>query len=155
MNFPSEQASELRALALYRHVLNVTGEDLRESKPNRDGTTFLVFLNKAVKPHAGEENHIFPDNLPTHHPGGRELTGEEPLYTLPFHPRRFVLTKPDRDLFEITTRQSIWCGHSSASTFWSSKSSTTWVTGTRKRNPQLEQRRLTRSSPGSDSPQPT
>ncbi len=48
-------------------ALNVgTGEVLGECKPNRNGETFLAFLKKAVKPHAGKEIHIVLDNLSTH-----------------------------------------------------------------------------------------
>ncbi|WP_216589336.1 hypothetical protein [Streptomyces brasiliscabiei] len=34
--------------------------------PNRNGATFLAFLEKAVKPCAGQEVPIVPDNLSPH-----------------------------------------------------------------------------------------
>lgn len=38
-------------------ALNVTtGEVLGQCRPNRNGTTFLAFLKKAVKPHTGKES---------------------------------------------------------------------------------------------------
>ncbi|WP_327249911.1 transposase [Streptomyces sp. NBC_01320] len=43
-----------------------TGEVIGECKPNRNGATFLAFLKKAVKPHAGKEIHVVLDNLSTH-----------------------------------------------------------------------------------------
>ena len=47
-------------------ALNVgTGEVLGECRPSRDGDTFLAFLKKAVKPHAGKEIHVVLDNLST------------------------------------------------------------------------------------------
>src|SRR5689334_22020352 len=48
-------------------ALNVrTGEVVGECRPSRDGDTFLAFLKKAVKPHAGKEVHVVLDNLSTH-----------------------------------------------------------------------------------------
>ncbi|MFE2706974.1 hypothetical protein [Streptomyces mirabilis] len=34
-----------------------------ECRPKRNGATFLAFLKKPVKPHAGKEMHIVLDNL--------------------------------------------------------------------------------------------
>lgn len=48
-------------------ALNVTtGEVLGECKPNRNGASFLTFMKKAVKPHAGKKSHVVLDNLSTH-----------------------------------------------------------------------------------------
>jgi len=48
-------------------ALNVaTGEVIGECKPSRNGTDFLAFLKKAVKPHAGKDIHVVLDNLSTH-----------------------------------------------------------------------------------------
>ena len=43
-----------------------TGEVVGECRPSRDGDTFLAFLKKSVKPHAGKEIHVVLDNLSTH-----------------------------------------------------------------------------------------
>ncbi|MFF4094666.1 IS630 family transposase [Streptomyces sp. NPDC001834] len=67
-------ATEKRTHDYVRHgttnlfaALNVTtGEVLGECRPNRNGATFLAFLKKAVKPHAGKEIHVVLDNLSTH-----------------------------------------------------------------------------------------
>jgi DDE superfamily endonuclease len=48
-------------------ALNVgTGDVTGECYPVRDGATFLAFLKKAVKPHAGKDIHVVLDNLSTH-----------------------------------------------------------------------------------------
>jgi hypothetical protein len=40
-------------------ALNVgTGEVFGQCTPNRNGDTFLAFLKKAVKPHAGTDGHV-------------------------------------------------------------------------------------------------
>jgi transposase len=67
-------ATEKRAHDYVRHgttnlfaALNVgTGEILGECTPARDGAHFLAFLKNAVKPHAGKDIHVVPDNLSTH-----------------------------------------------------------------------------------------
>ncbi|MEV5084311.1 transposase [Streptomyces sp. NPDC056159] len=67
-------ATEKRTHDYIRHgttnlcaALNVaTGQVLGECRPNRNGATFLAFLKKAVKSHAGKEIHIVLDNLSTH-----------------------------------------------------------------------------------------
>jgi transposase len=67
-------ATEKRTHDYVRHgttnlfaALNVgTGEVFGECRSSRDGDTFLAFLKKAVKPHAGKEIHVVLDNLSTH-----------------------------------------------------------------------------------------
>jgi len=67
-------ATEKRTHDYVRHgttnlfaALNVaTGEVIGECKPNRNGKSFLAFVKKAVKPHAGKDIHVVLDNLSTH-----------------------------------------------------------------------------------------
>ncbi|EXU67331.1 hypothetical protein Z951_15725 [Streptomyces sp. PRh5] len=50
-------------------ALNVTtGEVLSECESNRNGASFLAFLEKARKPHAGTQIHVVLDNLSTYKP---------------------------------------------------------------------------------------
>ena len=80
-------ATEKRTHDYVRHgttnlfaVLNVgTGEVVGVCRPSRDGDTFLAFLKKSFKPHAGKEIHVVLDNLSTHTtPEVNESLGEEP-----------------------------------------------------------------------------
>lgn len=67
-------AAEKRTHDYVRHgttnlfaALNVgTGEVFGECTPTRDGTDFLAFLKKAVKPHEGKDIRVVLDNLSTH-----------------------------------------------------------------------------------------
>ncbi|GAA0895148.1 MULTISPECIES: transposase [Streptomyces violaceusniger group] len=71
-----EGAVEKRTHDYVRHgatnlfaALNVTtGEVLSECKSNRNGASFLAFLEKAIKAHAGTQIHVVLDNLSTYKP---------------------------------------------------------------------------------------
>jgi len=67
-------ASEKRTHDYVRHgttnlfaAFNVgTGQVFGECAPNRNGTSFLAFLKKAVQPHRDQQVHVVLDNLSTH-----------------------------------------------------------------------------------------
>src|SRR4029078_6134572 len=88
-------ATEKRTHDYVRHgttnlfaALNVgTGEVCGEARPTRDGDTFLAFLKKSVKPHAGKEIHVVLDNLSTHTtPEVKEWLEKNPKGEFPFTP---------------------------------------------------------------------
>ena len=90
-------------------ALNVgTGEVFGECRPSRDGDTFLAFLKKAVKPHAGKEIHVVLDNLSTHTtPRRQDLAGEEPERHFHFTPVGSSWINQIETWFGIITRQAI------------------------------------------------
>jgi hypothetical protein len=99
-------ATEKRTHDYVRHgttnlfaALNVaTGEVLGECRPSRDGGSFLAFLKKAVKPHAGKEVHAVLDNLSTHTtPEVKAWLKKNPNVQFHFTPVVF-LDQPDRNL---------------------------------------------------------
>ncbi len=67
--------------------------------PDRTGERFLAFLRQAVKPHASKEIHVVLDNLSTHTtPDITAWLQRHSNVHVPFHPGRFELAQPDRDL---------------------------------------------------------
>lgn len=109
-------AAEKRTHDYVRHgttnlfaALNVgTGEVFGECKPNRNGATFLGFLKKAVKPHAGKEIHIVLDNLSTHTtPEVKAWLAENPHVHFHFTPVGSSWLNQIENWFGIITRQSI------------------------------------------------
>jgi transposase len=90
-------------------ALNVgTGEVFGECKPNRNGATFLSFLKKAVKQHAGKEIHIVLDNLSTHTtPEVKEWLAENSHVHFHFTPIGSSWMNQIENWFGIITRQSI------------------------------------------------
>jgi transposase len=109
-------ASEKRTHDYVRHgttnlfaAFNVgTGEVIGECKPNRNGQSFLAFVKKAVKPHAGKEIHIVLDNLSTHTtPEVREWLAKNPHITFHFTPVGSSWLNQVETWFGIITRQSI------------------------------------------------
>ncbi|MER6351213.1 IS630 family transposase [Streptomyces sp. NPDC001634] len=90
-------------------ALNVaTGEVFGECKPNRNSATFLAFLKKAVKPHAGKEIHIVLDNLSTHTtPDVKAWLAKNPDVHFHFTPVGSSWLNQIETWFGIITRQSI------------------------------------------------
>jgi transposase len=109
-------ASEKRTADYIRHgttnlfaALNVTtGEVLGECRPTRNGTDFLAFLKKAVKPHAGKDIHVVLDNLSTHTtPEVKEWLAKNPHVHFHFTPIGSSWLNQIEIWFGILTRQSI------------------------------------------------
>lgn len=90
-------------------ALNIaTGEVFGDCKPNRNGATFLAFLKKAVKPHAGKEIHTVLDNLSTHTaPDVRTWLAKNPRVHFRFTPVGPSWLNQIETWFGIITRQSI------------------------------------------------
>ncbi|MBA2944533.1 IS630 family transposase [Streptomyces sp. PSKA28] len=85
-----------------------TGEVIGECKPNRNGATFLAFLKKAVKPHAGKEIHVVLDNLSTHTtPEVKAWLSKNPHIHFHFTPVGSSWLNQIEIWFGILTRQSI------------------------------------------------
>src|SRR5690349_3177028 len=109
-------ATEKRTHDYVRHgttnlfaALNVgTGEVVGECRPSRDGGTFLAFLKKAVKPHAGKEIHIVLDNLSTHTtPAVKEWLEKNPNVEFHFTPVGSSWLNQIETWFGNITRQAI------------------------------------------------
>jgi transposase len=109
-------ATEQRTHDYVRHgvtnlfaALNVgTGEVLGECYPARDGANFLAFLEKAVKPHAGQEIHVVLDNLSTHTtPDIQAWLQRNPNVRFHFTPKGASWVNQIETWFGIITRQSI------------------------------------------------
>ncbi|MGW2588599.1 IS630 family transposase, partial [Streptomyces virginiae] len=109
-------ASEKRTHDYIRHgttnlfaAFNVgTGEVIGECKPSRDGKTFLAFLRKAVKPHAGKEIHVVLDNLSTHTtPEVKAWLAGNPHVHFHFTPVGSSWINQIETWFGLLTRQSI------------------------------------------------
>jgi transposase len=109
-------ATEKRTHDYVRHgttnlfaALNVrTGEVFGECRPRRDGDTFLAFLKKAVKPHAGKEIHVVLDNLSTHTtPEVKAWLEKNPNVQFHFTPVGSSWINQIETWFGIITRQSI------------------------------------------------
>jgi transposase len=109
-------ATEKRTHDYVRHgttnlfaALNVrTGEVFGECRPSRDGDTFLAFLKKAVKPHAGKEIHVVLDNLSTHTtPEVKAWLEKNPNVQFHFTPVGSSWINQIETWFGIITRQSI------------------------------------------------
>ena len=90
-------------------ALNVgSGEVLGECKPTRNGTDFLDFLKKAVKPHADKEIHVVLDNLSTHTtPDVEKWLSENAHVQFHFTPVGSSWLNQIETWFGIITRQSI------------------------------------------------
>jgi transposase len=90
-------------------ALNVgTGEVVGECRPSRDGDTFLAFLKKAVKPHAGKEIHVVLDNLSTHTtPEVKEWLEKNPNVEFHFTPVGSSWLNQIETWFGVITRQAI------------------------------------------------
>jgi transposase len=81
---------------------------LGECKPNRNGTSFLAFLKKAVKPHTGKEIHVVLDNLSTHTtPDVKAWLAKNPHVHFHFTPVGSSRLNQIEIWFGIITRQSI------------------------------------------------
>ena len=109
-------ATEKRTHDYVRHgttnlfaALNVgTGEVVGECRPSRDGDTFLAFLKKAVKPHAGKEIHVVLDNLSTHTtPEVKEWLEKNPNVEFHFTPVGSSWLNQIETWFGVITRQAI------------------------------------------------
>jgi transposase len=109
-------ATEKRTHDYVRHgttnlfaALNVgTGEVVGECRPSRDGDTFLAFLKKAVKPHAGKEIHVVLDNLSTHTtPEVTEWLEKNPNVEFHFTPVGSSWLNQIETWFGVITRQAI------------------------------------------------
>ena len=109
-------ATEKRTHDYVRHgttnllaALNVgTGEVVGECRPNRNSATFLAFVKKAVKPHAGKEIHIVLDNLSTHTtPEVKAWLEKNPHVHFHFTPVGSSWLNQIETWFGIITRQSI------------------------------------------------
>jgi transposase len=109
-------ATEQRTHDYVRHgttnlfaALNVgTGEVVGECRPSRDGDTFLAFLKKAVRPHAGKEIHVVLDNLSTHTtPEVKEWLEKNPNVEFHFTPVGSSWLNQIETWFGIITRQAI------------------------------------------------
>jgi transposase len=109
-------ATEKRTHDYVRHgttnlfaALNVgTGEVFGDCRPSRDGETFLTFLKKAVKPHAGNEIHVVLDNLSTHTtPEVKAWLEKNPNVQFHFTPVGSSWLNQIETWFGIITRQSI------------------------------------------------
>jgi transposase len=85
-----------------------TGQVTADCQPVRDGTQFLAFLRKAVKPHAGKEIHVVLDNLSTHStPDVKAWLEANPNVTFHFTPTGSSWLNMIEIWFGIITRQSI------------------------------------------------
>jgi transposase len=85
-----------------------SGEVYGECRPTRDGTQFLDFLNKAVKPHAGKEIHVILDNLSTHTtPDVQQWLANNPHVRFHFTPIGSSWINQIETWFGIITRQAI------------------------------------------------
>jgi transposase len=109
-------ATEKRTHDYVRHgvtnlfaALNVgTGEVTGQCYPARDGASFLAFLKKAVKPHAGKQIHVVLDNLSTHTtPDIQQWLEDHPNVTFHFTPKGASWINQIETWFGIITRQSI------------------------------------------------
>ena len=109
-------ATEKRTHDYVRHgttnlfaALNIaTGEVLGECRPNRNSATFLDFVKKTVKPHAGKEIHIVLDNLSTHTtPEVKAWLERNPHVYFHFTPVGSSWLNQIETWFGIITRQSI------------------------------------------------
>jgi transposase len=109
-------ATEKRTHDYVRHgttnlfaALNVgTGEVLGECAPVRDGTHFLAFLKKAVKPHASKQVHVVLDNLSTHTtPEVMAWLADNPHVDFHFTPKGSSWINQIETWFGIITRQAI------------------------------------------------
>ena len=109
-------ATEKRTHDYVRHgttnlfaALNVgTGEVVGECRPSRDGDTFLAFLKKAVKPHAGKEIHVVLDNLSTHTtPEVKAWLEKNPNVEFHFTPVGSSWLNQIETWFGVITRQAI------------------------------------------------
>ena len=91
-------------------ALNVgSGEVFGECKPTRNGTDFLDFLKKAVKPHADKEIHVVLDNLSAHTTSNVEKWLSQKMLTSNFTSRQSVRrgSTGSRPGSGLITRQSI------------------------------------------------
>jgi transposase len=90
-------------------ALNVgTGEVFGQCTPNRNGDTFLAFLKKAVKPHAGTDVHVVLDNLSTHTtPDVMAWLAKNPHVHFHFTPKGSSWINQIETWFGIATRQAI------------------------------------------------
>ena len=90
-------------------ALNVgIGEVFGECKPTRNGDDFLVFLKKAVKPHADKDVHVILDNLSTHTtPDIQAWLEKNPRIHFHFTPIGSSWLNQIETWFGIITRQSI------------------------------------------------
>ncbi|WP_103531692.1 IS630 family transposase [Streptomyces sp. SM11] len=90
-------------------ALNVhTGEVTGECRPSRNGASFLAFLKKATKPHAGKEIHVVLDNLSTHTtPEVKAWLEKNPHIRFHFTPIGSSWLNQIEIWFGILTRQSI------------------------------------------------
>ena len=113
---PAFAVTEKRTPGYVRHgttnlfaALNVTtGEVLGECRPNRNGASFLAFLKRAVKPHAGREIHVVLDNLSTHTtPDVQAWLAKNPHVHFHFTPVGSSWLNQIEIWFGIITRQSI------------------------------------------------
>ena len=85
-----------------------TGEVFGECRSSRDGDTFLAFLKKAVKPHAGKEIHVVLDNLSTHTtPEVQAWLEKNPNVQFHFTPVGSSWVNQIETWFGIITRQAI------------------------------------------------
>jgi transposase len=109
-------ATEKRTHDYVRHgttnlfaALNVgTGEVFGECRPRRDGESFLNFLKRSVKPHAGKEIHVVLDNLSTHTtPEVKAWLKKNPNVQFHFTPVGSSWMNQIETWFGIITRQSI------------------------------------------------
>jgi transposase len=160
-------ATEKRTHDYVRHgttnlfaALNVgTGEVLGECRPSRDGDTFLAFLKKSVKPHAGKEIHVVLDNLSTHTtPEVKEWLEKNPNVEFHFTPVGSSLGLPGSTRSKPGSASSparrFAAARSVRSRFSSSGSRTTSPTGTATQNHSSGPPRPTRSLPRFGSSRP-
>jgi hypothetical protein len=85
-----------------------TGTIVADCYPQRTGAEFLAFLRKAVKPHAGKEIHVVPDNLSTHDtPEVPAWLEAKPNVTCHFTPVGSSWMNQIEIWFGIITRQAI------------------------------------------------
>jgi transposase len=108
----TEQTANFATLFLQDNLfaaVNVgTGEVVGECRPSRDGDTFLAFLKKSVKPHAGKEIHVVLDNLSTHTtPEVKEWLEKNPNVEFHFTPVGSSWLNQIETWFGVITRQAI------------------------------------------------
>lgn len=85
-----------------------TGEVFGDCRVSRDGTEFLAFLKRAVKPHAGKQIHIILDNLSTHStPDVQAWLADNPHVQFHFTPVGSSWLNMVENWFSLITRQSI------------------------------------------------
>ena len=85
-----------------------TGTVIADCYPQRTGAEFLAFLRKAVKPHAGKENHVVLDNLSTHDtPEVQAWLEAHPNVSFHFTPVGSSWMNQIEIWFGIITRQAI------------------------------------------------